>query len=65
MFFLWRLLIVNVINASLTLVDPYEEASDGDRVFNEFENFLNTAEDSSSFGPLKRINWTKHIYTDI
>ena len=39
--FHWRLLIVDTKNTCLTLMDPFAEATDSDRVFKEFQKFAN------------------------
>ena len=39
--FYWRLLIVDIKNTCMTLMDPFAEATDSDRVFQEFKQFAN------------------------
>ena len=52
--FHWRLLIVDTKNTCLTLIDPFAEATDSDRVFKVFQNFCKLSRRNSSFGKLKK-----------
>lgn len=60
--FHWRLFVVNVKEIILTLIDPFFEASDCERVFDEFKSFLALYKEGSSFGALKKIKWSTRIF---
>ena len=60
--FHWRLLIIEVKNKCTTLLDPFQEATDCPRVFDEFKNFLKACKDNTSFGKLKKIEWSIKVY---
>ena len=59
--FHWRLLIVKIKEKCLKLLDPFAAASDR-RVFAEFKNFLKACKDSSSFGSLKKMEWSTKVF---
>ena len=46
----------------MTLLDPFQEATDCPRVFDEFKNFLKASKDNTSFGKLKKIEWSTKVY---
>lgn len=39
------------------LLDPFEESSDDERVFQQFCEFINAYAENFSFGSLKKIKW--------
>lgn len=63
--FHWRVLIANIKERSLTLLDPYADASDLERACDEFEIFLKICKNTSTFASLKHIKWIRKVFRHI